>query len=325
MHAMRAAGRYVHRTIHNHPRLSPGAIDALLSAEAQAKGVSLEAFKRSTYYQREFLCLHVTEETKTVIPEWNAVLDDDGPEGRAVSSVLVREVPRPRFYDTYTSYDFGFTRHPSAGLFAYWHFELACLVIEDETPPLHKTRTDTLALAYREKCRELWPVAGPRPFPEAREANPDRDPKTGEERAPGGFWLPYMAVGDKGGRGAETLTELAKEHGLEWVGAVKENDLEVMVNDTRRLVGAGKLLVHPRCKSLIYQLATGTWADTKRTDFAENSAGHLDFLAALVYLVRAVDRQRNPMPLGFGLNPCDDVMVHSQVPRGAARVLEDVL
>ena len=119
--------------------------------------------------------------------------------------------------------------------------------------------------------------------------------------------------------------ELAKEHGLEWAGAIKESDLEVMVNDLRRLVGARKLYVHPRCKHLRHQLATGLWADKQKTDFAEDSTGHLDHLAALVYLVRAVDRQRNPTPVGHYADPYNDVVLHSQSPRGGARVLEDVL
>lgn len=322
MQALKAAGRYVHRTIHNHPRMTPEAVERYLRSEAKVAGLTLEQFKRTTYYQREFLCRHVAESTRLVIPEWAEILDDL--DGCPLGDTLVREMPRPRLFDTYTSADFGFTRHPSAVLFGYWDFERACLVVEDETPPLFKTRTDKLALAYREKCRELWPSSGPPPFLEAQQARPVVD-ADGKVRDHGGFWLPYRALGDKGGRGAEVLVELVKEHGLEWTGAVKEADLEVMVNDVRRLVGAGKLFVNPRCRSLIKQLATGLWADKAKTDFAEDSTGHLDHLAALVYLVRAVDRQRNPYPHGFGSDPYNDVVLHSGTPRGSARVLEDVL
>lgn len=321
MQALKAAGRYVHRTIHQHPRLSPTQVEEVLAREATRMGTTLEAFKRSTFYRREYLCLHVTEETRAVVPEWNEQHPDD--ETKTLGDSLVLEVPRPRLFDTYTSADFGFTRHPSAVLFAWWDFEGARLVVEEETPPLYRTRTDKLAAEYRAKCRELWPVTSPRPFLEARPAPPVVDPKTGEVRDEGGFWLPYSALGDKGGRGAEVLVELAKEHGLEWVGAVKETDLEVMVNDLRRLVGAGKLVVHPRCKHLRHQLATGLWADKTKTDFAEDSTGHLDHLAALVYLVRGVDRQRNPYPLGFGADLYNEVVVDSRSPRGSARVLED--
>lgn len=323
--AHKAKGRYSHRTIYNHPRMTEAEIERFLTKEAEKKGQTLAAFKRSTYYCREFLALHVVEEKRAVIPEWSTPPDEEGsPEGLTLADRLVREVPRPRLYDTYTSADFGFTRHPSAILFAWWDFENARLVVEDETPPLYKTRTDALALEYRKKCRELWPVTGPRPYLEAMPAPPDVDAKTGEVRDPGEFWLPWRALGDKGGRGAEVLLELGKEHALHWTGAVKETDLEVMVNDTRRLVGMGKLVVNPRCQHLITQLATGLWADRRKADFAEDSTGHLDHLAALIYLVRAVDRQRNPYPVGFGADLGNQVVVGYDSPRGGARVLEDV-
>ena len=74
-------------------------------------------------------------------------------------------------------------------------------------------------------------------------------------------------------------------------------------------------------------LATADFASTHaifvKTDFAEDSTGHLDHLAALVYLVRAVDRQRNPYPTGFGSDPYNQVVVQSQTPRGSVRALEE--
>ena len=83
--------------------------------------------------------------------------------------------------------------------------------------------------------------------------------------------------------------------------------------------------LNPRCHHLRKQLATGLWADKQKTDFAEDSTGHLDHLAALVYLVRAVDRQRNPTPVGHYADPYNDLVLNSTSPRGSARVLEDVL
>lgn len=310
--ALKAAGRISHHTIHNHPRLSPEDIQRLLEREAARMGMDLRAFKRTTFYRREYLCLHVLEESRALIPEWNAPLDDAADDLLAVTlgSTLTLEVPRPVLYETYTSADFGFTRHPTAVLFAYWDFPAARLVVVDELGPLYRTRTDQLAKAYREKMAELWPSSGSAPFLQSTKVE-------------GGFWAPRVAIGDKGGRGEEVLTELAKEHGLAWTGAVKEADLEVMVNDVRRLVSASKLVVHPRCKNLLKQLATGLWADKSRSDFEESAEGHLDFIAALVYLVRAVDRQSNPIPVGYGTDPANTIVVDS-MQRGGSRALEEV-
>lgn len=309
--AHKLAGRYSHRTIYNHPRMSPAEVERFLAKEAAKKGMTLAAFKRTTYYLREFLAMHVVEETKAVVPEWSSPLDEDVPEGQSLGDSLVREVPRPRLFDTYSGADFGFRKHPSAILYAYWHWEAGALVVEDESPPLYRTRTDALAAAYRQQAAALWPTSAPKPFLEAK---PDREGK---------YWEPWRAIGDQSGRGAEVLEDLAKEHHLAWTPANKSDNLEVRVNNLRKLVAEGKLWVHPRCKHLRHQLATGLWADKSKADFAEDAAGHLDHLAALVDLACSVDRQRNPYPLGFGSNPRDDVVHDWHRPAQSACVLEE--
>lgn len=301
MQALKAEGRYSHRTIHNHPRMTPEDIDTYLRREATAKGLTLEGFKRTTYYRREFLCLHVVEETRAVIPEWSAAACDIAEgfdEGVLWGDTLVQEVARPLFADTYTFADFGFTRDPSAVLFAHWDYAAARLVVVDETPPLYRTRTDKLAATYQEKCRALWPSSMPQPYANARVS---RD---------GTYWEPYLAGGDQGGRGEEVLGELAKEHGLAWVGANKV-DLEIRVNEVRRLVAAGKVLVHPRCTHLRKQLAQGLWADKQKTDFERSTEGHLDHLAALVDMVSILDRQHSPIPVGYGIDHAHMVTIRS--------------
>jgi len=320
MQALKAAGRYSHRTIHNHPRMTPEDIETYLTREALAKGMTLEAFRRTTYYRREFLCMHVVEESRAIIPEWTMDAADCGAEGRPEGTlwgdVLTREVERPRWADTYTFADFGFTRDPSAVLFAYWDFEGARLVVVDETPPLYRTRTDKLAVAYRERCLALWPLSGPPPYADARPAK-QPPPHAGGSPVPAeeyAYWEPYSAGGDQGGRGEEVLTELAKEHNLAWRGANK-TDLEIRVNDVRRMVAAGKLWVHPRCVHLRKQLSQGLWADKAKTDFERTSEGHLDHLAALVDLVSTLDRQHNPVPVGWGFDHTNMVTVHSESSR----------
>lgn len=318
---LKAKGRYIHRTIHNHPRLSEGEIDDLLKREASRRGMTLEAFKRTTYYRREFLCMHVVEESRAIIPEWSADAADCGaeglPEGTLWGDVLTQPAKRPQWAETYSFSDFGFTRDPSAVLFGYWDFPAARLVVEDETPPLYRTRTDKLADAYREKARALWPLNGPQPYADARPAprpppRKDGTPVPQEEYA---YWEPACAGGDQGGRGEEVLTELAKEHGLAWRGANK-TDLEIRVNEVRRMVAAGKLLVHPRCVHLRKQLSQGLWADKAKTDFERTPDGHLDHLAALVDLVSILDRQRNPEPVGYGIDHTNMVTLQSEHSRG---------
>jgi hypothetical protein len=59
------------------------------------------------------------------------------------------------------------------------------------------------------------------------------------------------------------------------------------------------LVIHPRCAELIQQLETTIW-NNQRTSYERNKYGHGDLLDALVYLVRNIDRNRNPYPAAKG-------------------------
>jgi hypothetical protein len=55
--------------------------------------------------------------------------------------------------------------------------------------------------------------------------------------------------------------------------------------------------VSTRCKHLLGCLKYGVW-DKNRKEFARSKAyGHYDHLAALIYLVRNLDRFTNPIPV----------------------------
>lgn len=203
---------------------------------------------------------------------------------------------RPEFFLPVDALDLGFTRDPSAWIGGYWDFDWAGLVIEDETPPLYRTRTDALAMAIREKRQALWP-------------GHKREPYHGAVRhRDNTHWLPIVSVGDAGGNGAEKLAELAKDHDMHFIHAEKAA-LDTMANGLRKLVASGKLAVHKRCKHLIRQLSQGLWADREKTDFERTEEGHLDHLAALIYLVRHLPREHNPYPPFWGVDRQNTVII----------------
>lgn len=315
--ALKAIGRYVHRTIYSHPRYSPEFIEEYLAGQARERGLTLEQFKATTYYRREFLCLWVAEESRAVVPEWNTPAGPEWPEGTTWGDVHTRELPRPDFYDAYDFLDIGFTRDPSAWLGGYWDWANARLVIEAETPPLYRTRSDALAKEINAHRFALWPVTGPRPSREAKKS-------TWEQDGGGAYWVPHLSVGDGSGNGAEKLQELAAE-GLNFVHADKA-DLEARVNALRTLVAQGKLYVHPRCVNLRKQLAMGLWASAKqRVDFERTEEGHLDHLAALVDGLGHVDRQRRPVPFDFGVDMHNTVHAGGTIARDSLAVLNNAL
>lgn len=62
-----------------------------------------------------------------------------------------------------------------------------------------------------------------------------------------------------------------------------------------------KIVIHPRCKTLIRQLKNATW-DKKRKEFNRTKIdGHFDTISALYYLVRNVVMTKNPYPAGYGM------------------------
>lgn len=285
---MKGKGRHSHRTIYGHPRMSPEEVDAFLRKEAGKRGLTLEQFKQTSYYRREYLAMHIVEVSRAVCPEWSFDASELG-EGKTLGDLLYVEVPRPPFCDWYDSLDIGFTRDPSAWLGAYWDWDNARLVVEDESEPMRQFRAETIGETIIARRRALWPASERPPTPVDARRSPD-----------GSYWMPHLSVGDGSGNGAEKLKELHEyNQGLDFAHAEKP-DLEARVNRVRGLVAQQKLWVHPRCKTLRKQLATGLWADKLKSDFERTEEGHLDHFAALVDLVHAIDRQRCPIPQDFG-------------------------
>jgi len=225
--------------------------------------------EQSSTWQREYLCNVQIDSSRAVIPEFN----------EAVEKITVVEWPRPPKYDAYTSLDLGFVDY-TAALFAYLDFVNNKLVIEDELwMNGHEVTTKHLAEQVREKEAALW-----------------TDPKSKLQQDV------YLRVSDDD---LLTLNDLYRQHGLTFIPTRKDNK-ETAINDVRMKIGAGNIVINPRCKNLIFQLKTATWAKNRKTFDRSSDAGHYDLIDALVYLVRNVQWQKNPYPI-VGANPAFDV------------------
>jgi hypothetical protein len=81
-----------------------------------------------------------------------------------------------------------------------------------------------------------------------------------------------------------------------------------MINTLRLMVARGQIIVDPRCKHLKGCLKYGVW-NAKRTEFSRSKVyGHFDGLAALVYLVRNLNKNSNPIPSDFQLDRDNQVL-----------------
>ncbi len=255
------AGAYFKFTVHDNPRLSPAKIQKDAEEVSGKKG---EAVWTETSVRREFLCEFVTDTARAVIPEFDEALH-------------VGECERPEFVDCYDGLDLGLVDLTHA-LFGYWDFSNARLVIEDEWSGNYKLTRDVAEIIKR-KEKDLW---GHLPYFGAPQGRHNRCP-----------WGRYSD------NEAQQLYDLAS-YGAPFAPAIK-TDKEAAINRLRGMFASGKVLIHPRCTSLLHQLRVGIWNE-RRSDYERlPGAGHLDGIDALVYMARMIDYNRNPVPPNLGV------------------------
>lgn len=248
--AHKESGRYFHANVWENARRTKEQHDEFFRRMADAKGMTLEEFYGSVTFRREYLGEFISDEERSVIPEWSKKLEEHITEG-------ARKHHRPKFADSYVALDVGW-RDGMAALFAYWDYNQARLIIEDEYLSFKKT-TDQVVYAIKQKEMELWK---------------DRPP--------------FLRVSDNN---LQFIADLNAK-GLTFV-PTRKDDKELQINTLREWLRAQKIFIHPRCKKLISQLATTVW-NKNRTSFERNSEGHGDLLDALVYLVRNIRRAKRP-------------------------------
>lgn len=198
----------------------------------------------------------------------------------------VRSVPHDQYYPFFhkaVSLDVGTKHDLTVALFGYYHYLNAQLVIEDEFQ-INGPDFTTLKLssAVRVKERTLW-----------------------------GSQAPSLRVSDV----SDIQNDLAVTHNLPFTG-VSKTELHSMVNRLNLLAGSGRVIVHPRCKLLIQTLKNGVW-DKNREEFArsEIGLGHMDALAALIYMVVSFESwfNINPIPLTLGVNMFESADLHGKL------------
>lgn len=251
---------YMHLDVYSNPRLTPRQI-AEYCEEAGGP--------RSATWLREGLALFVTDPKKAIVPEFS----QQGVDGVLNEAAIVQIVPRPTHFDAYVVGDLGYV-DLTVILFAYWHFELALIVVEDELV-LERATSATIQQGVTTLEHQLW-GPGPDGRPLARNTSRVID-------------APPITRADMSSLQPDAQTA------HDWDPARKV-DKAAGVNALRLDVQRRVLRIHPRCRTLIAHLRHGTWNE-RRTDFARSEGlGHNDGVAAATYLSRAVDRNLNPFP-----------------------------
>ena len=222
--------------------------------------------KSSATYRREIECELISDLSGLVVPEFAHVESD----------ILVHDRPQdwPAQLVPYVVFDEGFRDHTGV-LFAYLDFERQVVRIVDEIF-INRTATDDLVKAIRVKLHEhFYRRTGP-----------------GEAEVAYPYYIkPRLHADAKPGQ----LEDIRRRHGLHF-HAVRKYDRDAALAQARTFLQSGKIEIARRCEKFIYQLKNGIWNKSGRDFERSTSMGHLDLIAAYVYLTRVVDWRQNPFP-----------------------------
>lgn len=230
--------------------------------------------------RRELFCEIIKDSKSCVIPEFTPELEKE----------IVKEWPKPPFFDCYDGMDLGH-QDLTVVLFGYYDFRADKVIIEDELVidfKLPDENIKTLTDKIMTKERELW-----------------FNVLTNEQKKP------YLRVSDINYIVTDEIYKQSNKQ-VNFV-ATKKDDNESAINALRIMLATKKIIINPRCKTLIRHLRNVKWDNrTTVSRFARSpDDGHYDAVDALKYFVRSVVYSKNPYPAHYGYNTKD---LHVQNP-----------
>lgn len=250
------------RTIYDNPRLTEKDIEDL----AESVGG-----KDSDDWRREYLCEAIISDQDAVVPEFTKDLQEK----------IIKEWPRPAYYDAYASMDIG-VRDLTVVLFAYYDFKNGKIVIEDEIVLSgHQMVTDVLAETIKSKEKALWVH------------NLTKESKE-----------PYLRVADN--NNLILLNDLHIKHKLHFMPIQKDNS-DAALNNMRLMLKQQKIIINPRCKTLIYHLQNAIWNKNRTSYLRSQDNGHFDAIDSIKYLCRGMQLNRNPYPHHYQFEKTEDL------------------
>ena len=187
---------------------------------------------------------------------------------------IVKEVVRPPMADTYVAMDIGGS-DLTAIIFGFYDFITATIVIQDELIFNRRVLTDEIATAVQNKEMELW-----------------------------GFKKPLLRVADN--NNVILLNDLGIKHGLHFMPTLKDDKI-AQLNNMRMMLKRKKIIIDPKCRTLISHLKGATW-NKQRTSYTRSAdKGHYDLCFTPGNRVLTVDGYKNIEDIQVG----DEVLTHN--------------
>jgi PBSX family phage terminase large subunit len=212
-------------------------------------------------FRREYMAEIIIDDNYAIIPEFTKYKEN-----------IVKEWKRAPFYDGYVAMDIG-VKDLTVVLFGWFDFLSGKIIVEDEfVLNGQKFNTNSLADGIKQKEKDTF-----------------SDRITGEQLSP------FLRVSDTT---LTVLNDLFQTHSLRFL-PTRKDEADAALNNVRVMMQNEKIVINPRCKTLIMHLESGVWNKNKTSYERSADAGHYDAIDALKYLVRAINITKNPYPAGF--------------------------
>lgn len=263
------SGLLTKKTIYDNPLITPEKLEQILS--------NYPGGTNNTEFRREYLCEIIKDETLSVLPE----VDD------LLLSKIVKPWTTPPFFNRYVSMDIGF-RDMTVVLYGYYDFREDKVIIQDEIVKVgQEIHLPDFTLELQNKEKELWTN------------------KLVHELMP-----PDVRVSDINPFVLQEISIYSKKndpaHGMDFSIASKSDKL-ANINKLRVMLANEKIIIDPKCETLIRHIKHCRWKDKSKKDEFDRSQddGHYDAVDALLYFIRAVNYSKNPYPASYGYNSRD--------------------
>lgn len=225
--------------------------------------------RNNSQFRREYMCDIIRDENRSVIPEFDEELIKE----------VVREYPKPPHYTPYVAMDLGF-KDFTVVLFGYYDFKADKVIIEDEIAIRgNDLKLNTFTQSIIDKEEKLWLniYTNEQIVPEVRVSDID-----------------YMVINEinRQSNGKLNFQAVKKEPGYKLP----------LINQLRIQLQSGKIIINPKCETLIRHLKNARWKDAShKDDFARSpDNGHYDGVDAALYFIKSISYNKNPYPNNYG-------------------------
>jgi hypothetical protein len=269
---MRAMGRgnSARFTFDQNPLLTPERKAAIIAEEAAKRRMTVEEFRTTTVFRREFNAEFVIEQTRAVLPEFTEDLAE---------ALTCPETSTPLFTDWYTIVDTGGSRDPTGILIGYWDFGR------------RKFRCQRDRLLQRPTIEEIAKAA------KALEAETfSQHPELRGRH--------YRIVDDDQGF---IRRDLAQKYAFPSSPPLKD-DKQAGLMDLRDSLLRGEIEFDPACRETLAQCQAAIWNKAHTEYERVEGFGHFDLLDCLLYASRNFIPNRGRVPPLYGVDRANTII-----------------